>query len=167
MLIILTYNAIILVVGGNMKKIIVLLVAILLFNTYENPSLTANNLTLSIRESYNININNKVSGSKYYWYSSDTDVATVNPKNGIVNAVSSGATTIYCEITLPSGDVEKLFCQVEVIPLFFVNQYVAHAGGGIEDNIYSNTKEAILNSIDNGFGFIVIDLKQTNDDKLI
>jgi len=57
--------------GGNMKKIIVLLVAILLFNTYavfanENPSLTVDNLTLSIGESYNININNKIRGSKYY-----------------------------------------------------------------------------------------------------
>ena len=172
MLIILTYNAIILVGGGNMKKIIVLLVAILLFNTYtvfakENPSLTVDNLTLSIGESYNININNKIRGSKYYWYSNDTDIATVNSKNGIVNAVSGGVTTIYCEITLPSGDVEKLFCQVEVIPPFFVNKYVAHAGGGFEDNVYSNTKEAILNSIENGFNFIEIDLTLTSDDKLV
>ena len=71
--------------GGNVKKIIVLLVAILLFNTYtvfakENPSLTVDNLTLSIGESYNININNKIRGSKYYWYSNDTDIVTVNPK---------------------------------------------------------------------------------------
>ena len=51
--------------GGNMKKIIVLLVTILLFNIYtvfakENPSLTVDNLALSIGESYNININNKI-----------------------------------------------------------------------------------------------------------
>ena len=56
--------------GGNMKKILVLLISILLFNIIfniitafarENPSLTVDNLTLSIGESYNININNKVS----------------------------------------------------------------------------------------------------------
>lgn len=169
---ILPINAIIMVGGGNVKKIIVLLVAILLFNTYtvfakENPSLTVDNLTLSIGESYNININNKIRGSKYYWYSNDTDVATVNSKNGIVNAVSGGITNVYCDITLPSKDIIKLHCPIKVIPPFFENKYVAHAGGGYEDSVYSNTKEAILNSIDNGFNFIEIDLILTSDDKLV
>jgi glycerophosphoryl diester phosphodiesterase len=158
--------------GGNMKKIIVLLVAILLFNTYtvfakENPSLTVDNLTLSIGESYNININNKIRGSKYYWYSNDTDIVTVNSKNGIVNAISGGITDVYCDITLPSKDIIKLHCPIKVIPPFFENKYMAHAGGGYEGNIYSNTEEAIRNSIDNGYKFIEVDMTLTSDDKLV
>ena len=44
---------------------------------------------------------------------------------------------------------------------------MAHAGGGFEDSVYSNTKEAILNSIDNGFNFVELDLTLTSDDKLV
>lgn len=155
-----------------MKKIIVLLVAILLFNTCtvlakENPSLTADDLTLKINERYNININNKVKGSKYYWTSSNTNVATVNPKNGVVKAVGGGITDINCKITLPSGRIQKLNCRVEIIPPFFNNKYMAHAGGGYEGNIYNNTKEAIINSIENGFKFIEVDMTLTSDDKLV
>lgn len=158
--------------GGNMKKIIVLLVTILLFNIYtvfakENPSLTVDNLALSIGESYNININNKIRGSKYYWYSSDTDIVTVNSKNGIVKAISGGITDVYCDITLPSKDIIKLHCSIKVIPPFFENKYMAHAGGGYEGNIYSNTEEAIRNSIDNGYKFIEVDMTLTSDDKLV
>lgn len=155
-----------------MKKIIVLLVTILLFNTYtvfakENLSLTVDNLTLSIGESYNININNKIRGSKYYWYSNDTDVATVNSKNGIVKAISGGITDVYCDITLPSKDIIKLHCPIKVITPFFENKYMAHAGGGYEGNIYSNTEEAIRNSINNGYKFIEVDMTLTSDDKLV
>lgn len=155
-----------------MKKTLFLLVVILLFSTTtvyakENLSLTDEELILSVNKKHDININNKIRGSKYYWYSSNADIISVNPRNGIVKALEGGVTDIYCEITLPSKDIVKLHCPVEVVPPFFENKYVAHAGGGFKDNVYSNTKEAIINSINNGFDFIEVDLALTSDDKLV
>lgn len=155
-----------------MWKVITLTIALWLFSTSaalaeQSISLTANDLTLKINERYNININNKVKGSKYYWTSSNTNVATVNPKNGVVKAVGGGITDINCKIILPSGRIQKLNCRVEIIPPFFNNKYMAHAGGGYEGNIYNNTKEAIINSIENGFKFIEVDMTLTSDDKLV
>ena len=155
-----------------MKKTLFLLVVILLFSTTtvyakENLSLTAEELTLDINEKYDININNKIRGSKYYWYSSNTDVISINPRNGIAKALNGGIVDVYCEITLPNKDIIKLHCPVEVTPLFFENEYMAHAGGGYEGNIYNNTEEAIINSLDNGFRFMEVDMTLTADNKLV
>ena len=72
------------------------------------PSLTAIRVTLDTLTSYDINLINKVSGSKYKWTSSNPSVAKVNVKNGLVTAVSEGEAIITCEITLPDGTVETL-----------------------------------------------------------
>ena len=42
-------------------------------------------------------------------------------------------------------------------------RFIAHAGGGIENKIYTNSLEAIQNSIKNGFKLIEIDLIETRD----
>lgn len=45
--------------------------------------------------------------------------------------------------------------------------YIAHAGGGIEGNTYTNSKEALLQSINNHFKLIEIDLLVTSDKKIL
>lgn len=45
--------------------------------------------------------------------------------------------------------------------------YIAHAGGGIEGKTYTNSKEALLYSINNNFKLIEIDLLVTIDKKII
>lgn len=45
--------------------------------------------------------------------------------------------------------------------------YVAHALGGIEDQSYTNSKEALENSYNKGFRIFEVDLKLTSDNKLV
>jgi hypothetical protein len=45
--------------------------------------------------------------------------------------------------------------------------YIAHAGGGIDGFIYTNSKEAVLNSIGNGFKYIELDLFLSQDENLL
>lgn len=47
------------------------------------------------------------------------------------------------------------------------NNLIAHAGGGIDDQIYTNSKEALLKSIEKGFNLIELDLIETKDKKLV
>ena len=37
---------------------------------------------------------------------------------------------------------------------------IAHAGGGIEGKVYTNSKEAVLNSLNNGYRFIELDFDE-------
>jgi uncharacterized protein YjdB len=69
------------------------------------PTLTATKVILNNLTVYDINLDNKVSGSTYLWSSSDTDIVEVNPKNGLIKAKKEGRAIITCEITLPSGEV--------------------------------------------------------------
>ena len=46
-------------------------------------------------------------------------------------------------------------------------KFIAHAGGGIDQYIYTNSKEAIYKSIKNGFKLIEIDLQETDDEIFI
>ena len=78
------------------------------------PSLTAATVTLNTLTTYDINLDNKVSGSKYKWTSSDEAVAKVNPKNGLVTAVSEGTAIITCEMVLPDGTTQTLSSVVMV-----------------------------------------------------
>lgn len=45
--------------------------------------------------------------------------------------------------------------------------YVAHALGGIDNNSYTNSKEALENSYASGFRFFEVDLNFTSDNKLV
>ncbi|MFD1363698.1 phosphatidylinositol-specific phospholipase C/glycerophosphodiester phosphodiesterase family protein [Lentibacillus salinarum] len=44
---------------------------------------------------------------------------------------------------------------------------IAHAAGGIEGNKYTNSKEAFLNSYENGYKLFEIDLSLTSDKRLV
>lgn len=138
-------------------------------NAKPSLQLTASNLNLAVDYQHNINIKNKVSGSKYLWTSSNTDVAVVNKKNGVVKAVGVGEAVIQCLVTLPNGAKQTLECDVVTIdkPEFFQNQLMAHALGGYEGNIYNNTEEALVNSIRNGYKFVEVDMTLTADNKLV
>ena len=47
------------------------------------------------------------------------------------------------------------------------HHYIAHAGGAIDGIRYTNSKEAILNSISKGAKYIELDLSLTRDGKLV
>ena len=69
--------------------------------------------------------------------------------------------------------ISKNFVISERIKLLFndnlneKNNLIAHAGGGIDDQIYTNSKEALLQSIKKGFILIELDLIETKDKKLV
>lgn len=54
-----------------------------------------------------------------------------------------------------------------VIPNMPVSLFVAHAGGSIDGHIYTNSREAVENSLKNGFKFIEIDFLVTSDGHLV
>jgi uncharacterized protein YjdB len=78
------------------------------------PSLTATTVLLESRTAYDVNLDNKISGSKYHWTSSNPKVVKVNAKNGLVTAVAEGEAVITCEITLPDKTVQVLKSKVIV-----------------------------------------------------
>lgn len=45
--------------------------------------------------------------------------------------------------------------------------FIAHAGGPISKNIYTNSKESVLNLLKNGFKYIELDLLITKDNHII
>ena len=49
----------------------------------------------------------------------------------------------------------------------FSTSFIAHAAGGIDGKTYTNSLEAINNSIDNGFKLIELDLLVTDDGKIV
>ena len=78
------------------------------------PSLTATTVTLNKLTAYDINLNDKIPGCKYKWASNNPEVVKVNPKNGLVTAVSEGVATITCEITFPDETKQTLISEVVV-----------------------------------------------------
>ena len=44
---------------------------------------------------------------------------------------------------------------------------IAHAGGAIDDHIYTNSKEALTSALDNGFQYIELDLYETADSDVV
>ncbi len=55
----------------------------------------------------------------------------------------------------------------ESIDLLDRNYYIAHAGGGIDGYTYTNSKEALLQSLDRGYKFIELDFSMTSDGQLV
>lgn len=47
------------------------------------------------------------------------------------------------------------------------NNFIAHAGGGIDNLKYTNSHEAVLKSIKNGFKYIELDIHVSKDKKLV
>ncbi len=62
---------------------------------------------------HQLEIKDKVTGSKYKWSSSDKKVAKVSSK-GLVTAVTKGTTTIKCVITLPTKKTKTITSKVTV-----------------------------------------------------
>lgn len=130
------------------------------------PTLSNVKLSLTVPKRHNLDINDKIDGSSYYWWSDNEAVAIVDKNNGYVTATGEGKTTINCKIKTGRKEL-ILSCEVEVEePNFFNNDYMAHALGGYEGIIYTNTEEALVESL-NYYNFIEVDMTLTKDDKLI
>ncbi len=78
------------------------------------PSLTATSVLLGNRTSYDINLNDKISGSTYSWSSNNEAVVKVNAKNGLLTAVSEGTAIITCVITTPEKSIQTLTTEITV-----------------------------------------------------
>ena len=78
------------------------------------PSLTATTISLDTRTAYDINLNDKISGSTYLWSTNDTEIIDINPKNGKIKAKKEGNAKVTCEITLPNGNKNILESLVTV-----------------------------------------------------
>lgn len=66
-------------------------------------------------------------------------------------------TKIISPPILPSDTDPEISCEI----------FIAHAGGVISKNTYTNSKEAVLNSLQNGFKYIELDLLVTKDNHII
>jgi hypothetical protein len=78
------------------------------------PSLTATTVLLDTMTTYDINLDNKVTGSSYLWTSSDTAIIEVNSKSGLLKAKSTGKANVTCKITLPDATTQTLVSEVIV-----------------------------------------------------
>ena len=72
-------------------------------------------------ETYQLDIKNKVEGSKYKWSSTNTKVARVSSA-GIVTSVGKGSAKIRCIITYPNKKTKTITSNITVvIPAIVVN----------------------------------------------
>ena len=69
---------------------------------------------IGVGETYQLDIVNKVDGSKYKWSSSNTKVARVSSE-GVVTSVGKGSATIRCVVTYSNNKTKTLTCKVKVI----------------------------------------------------
>lgn len=106
------------------KKISLLFATLLILTLYVNqntaianaatPKFTKNKVTMKgVEETYQLKIKYTVKGSKYRWYSSNLNVASVT-NTGLVTSKNRGTTTIRCKITYPSKKTKTILCQVAV-----------------------------------------------------
>lgn len=56
---------------------------------------------------------------------------------------------------------------VEDINALNPNHLIAHAGGAIDGYTYTNSREALMNALDNGFRYIELDLYETTDSNVV
>ena len=56
---------------------------------------------------------------------------------------------------------------VEDINALSPNHLIAHAGGTIDGHTYTNSKEALINALDNGFRYVELDLYETTDSNVV
>ena len=78
------------------------------------PILTADYVEVKKGQKYDINIKNKIKGSSYDWHSEEPTNVSVNCDTGLTKAESLGKSMIYCDITLPTGNILTLRCYVVV-----------------------------------------------------
>lgn len=77
------------------------------------PTLSETELSLSIGDKFDIDVYNKVKGSKVKFTSSNTKIVKVKSSNGITTAIGNGEAVITCTIT-NGTNVVVLRCDVEV-----------------------------------------------------
>lgn len=146
----------------------------------KSPIMSVKELTMIPQEKYDININNKISNSTYKWNTSNKSVVKVNAKNGKIEALKVGKSTIGCTIKTKSKTY-KLSAKVTVkdkAPFFQGdNRIMPHALGGMtymneetgktEYYAYSNCLEGLQQTLDRGYKFIETDLILTSDNQLV
>lgn len=133
-----------------------------------NAVFNQNNLTLVAGDTYDINVENAPSYSCYSWKGSNEKVAHVNKLNGIIKSKTPGHMKVSCNVKY--GKTSKtLTCVVNVVekPIFFQQKLSAHALGGINGQIYTNSSESMDQSISNGFSFLETDVRLTSDGKIV
>lgn len=77
-----------------------------------SPVLTDTDLDLSIGDTYDLDIENKIAKSKYKFTTSDKSVVKVNSKSGFMRIVGEGTAIVQCTITTPSKKVIILQCEI-------------------------------------------------------
>lgn len=78
------------------------------------PTLSKKSVNVLIKNTYDLNVKNKIKGSTYEWVSSNEKVATVD-KAGLVKGKSRGDVVISCKITTPDKKVVTLSSKVKVV----------------------------------------------------
>lgn len=76
-------------------------------------SLTITEDAFGIKEDVDINIKNKVKGSKYTWITSNEKIATVD-KVGVVKGLKTGDVIITCIITTPDGETHEFTSDIAI-----------------------------------------------------
>ncbi len=78
------------------------------------PAISKKVVNVLIKDTYDLNINNKIKGSTYEWSSSNETIATVNSV-GVVRGKMKGDVVITCKVTTPNKKVYTLNSKVKVI----------------------------------------------------
>ena len=78
------------------------------------PTISKKTLNVLVKNTYDLNIKNKVSGSTYAWSSSNEKIATVD-RVGLVKGKSRGDVVITCKVMTPSKKVYTLTSKVKVV----------------------------------------------------
>jgi hypothetical protein len=86
------------------------------------PTFNKSSVTIvDVGKTYQLEIKDKVTGSKYKWATSNSKVAKVSSK-GVVTSINKGTATIQCKITYPNKKTKTLSCKVTVrIPATEIN----------------------------------------------
>jgi uncharacterized protein YjdB len=90
------------------------IVPILPVQAASTPAISKKAVNVLIKDTYDLNIKNKIKGSVYVWSSSNDKIATVN-NVGLVKGKQKGEVVITCKITAPDKKVYKLSSKVKVI----------------------------------------------------
>jgi uncharacterized protein YjdB len=78
------------------------------------PILSETELDLSVGDSIDLDVENRIAKCKYLWKSSDKTIVKVNSATGTIEAVNNGQATITCTIITQKKEVIVLKCDVSV-----------------------------------------------------
>ncbi|MDD3035783.1 MAG: transglutaminase domain-containing protein [Candidatus Saccharimonadaceae bacterium] len=83
-------------------------------NNDVSPTLTETELTLEVGDLVDVDVVNKVVGSKYKWTSSDKTIAKVTSTSGKITSLKSGTCVVTCTITFTDKQIVVLKVNVSV-----------------------------------------------------